>query len=274
MHGVCVSAVCVSAVCVSAVCVSAVCVSAAPSAYECCVWVCIWQILFKMLHPQNPPDQKTRCTFKLHRIFNLNLYREIQRNLSPICTGNTTHILSHKKSIIFLFVWSRSPFEGKKLMMRIAYIFLVFECYLWFDAFVPLRWQTRGKRRFMQRASGLSTTLFFSTANWKSWRWLIWRASAGSATLHPSELWHIYGWVMSHTHWWVMDMADMACERWLCHSQPSRNNSFMCSSKKACIQSKEPYESLEKSWSCLIFWISWRGLIRRASAGSASLPPR
>ena len=45
----------------------------------------IQQISLKMLHPRNLSDQSTqipRYKFKLDRVFNLNLYREIPSNLS------------------------------------------------------------------------------------------------------------------------------------------------------------------------------------------------
>jgi len=45
----------------------------------------VWQFLLKMLHPQNPPNpepQIPRYKFKLKQSLNLNLYREIPRNLN------------------------------------------------------------------------------------------------------------------------------------------------------------------------------------------------
>jgi len=60
----------------------------------------IWQIPLKLLHPRNPPHPETqipRYKFKWNQDLNLNLYREIPRNLSFWIDG----------------IWGRSIFSGK-----------------------------------------------------------------------------------------------------------------------------------------------------------------
>jgi len=144
---------------------------------------------------------------------------------------------------------------------------------------------------------------------------MIWRfcppqvANTRETTFYAEGEWIEYHAVFFNRELKVMEVTDMARERWLCHSaskwvmthirmsrlthtdeswpwltwRGSAGSATLCLQgiTHSCVPQKSPVfnrqspmkESLEQSWRFLIFWKSWRGLTCCASAGYATLPP-